>query len=56
MTNLCIAYNSVSNPIFKAYMKTQQDPYMDSKEDCTEEQLMEVALNKYNIFIELEKM
>ena len=45
----------MTNPVFKAYMTTQQDAYVDSWKDFTEDRLTEVALNKYKILIESDK-
>ena len=55
ITNLFMAYDCVPDPIFKTYMTTQQDAYVDSREDFTDDRLMEVALNKYKILVESEK-
>ena len=54
ITNLFIAYDSVPDPVFNAYMTNLQDAYMDSKADDTDEKLMEIAINKYKILMELE--
>ena len=55
ITNLFVAYECVEDSIFQAYMTTQQDAYVDGREDFTEDRLMEVALNKYKILIEADK-
>ena len=55
ITNLFVAYECVVDSIFQAYMTTQQDAYVDGREDFTEGRLMEVALNKYKILIEADK-
>ena len=55
ISNIFSAYHSVKDSVFKAYMTTQQDAYVDGKVDLTKEKLMELALNKYNILLESEK-
>ena len=45
----------MKDPVFKVYMTTQQDAYVDGKIDITEDKLMELALNKYKILLESEK-
>ena len=52
--NLLIAYNFVSSSTFNVYMKTQQDAYVDCKQEITEDRLMDMALNKYQNLIESE--
>ena len=49
------AYDSIKDPVFKVYMTTQQDAYVDGKVDLTEDEFMELALNKYKILLESEK-
>ena len=55
ITNLFLAYDCVPDPVFKAYMTTQQDAYVDSREDFSEDRLMEVALNKFRILVESDR-
>ena len=55
ISNIFTAYEIVKDPVFKAYMTTQQDAYVDGKVDITEDELMELALNKYKILLESEK-
>jgi hypothetical protein len=42
--------------MFKAYMITLDDAYLNSQEDFTEDRIMEVALNKYKILIDSNKL
>ena len=52
ITNLFIAYDTVIDPVFKTYMTNHQDAYVDSKVNFTEDELMEVAVNKYKVLVE----
>jgi hypothetical protein len=55
ITNLFVAYECVNNPTFQTYMTAMQGAYEDDSKDFTEDQLMEVPLNKYKILIESNK-
>ena len=49
------AYKCISDSIIQAYMTTQQDAYVDGHMEFTDDQLMEIALNKYKILFESSK-
>ena len=55
ITNLFVAYEGVQDSAFQTYMTAQQNAYEDGSKDFTEDQLMEVALNKYKVLMELDK-
>ena len=54
ITNLLIAYNTVIDPVFKAYMTNHLDTSVVSKVIFTKEEIMEVVVNKFQILMELE--
>ena len=55
ITNLFVAYKGVQDSAFQTYMTAQQNAYEDGSKDFTEDQLMEVALNKYKVLMESDK-
>jgi hypothetical protein len=52
ITNLCVAYKGVQDSVFQTYMTVQQNAYDNGSKEFTEDQLMEVALNKYKVLME----
>ena len=56
ITNLFVAYKGVQESAFKSYMTAQQNAYEDhGSKEFTEDQLMEVALNKCKVLMESDK-
>ena len=55
ITNLFVAYEGVQDSAFQTYMTAQQNAYEDGSKEFTEDQLMEVALNKYKVLMESDK-
>ena len=54
VTNLFLAYLSVDDRTFWAYVTKQQDDYNDNVKDFTVQSLMGLALNKYKTLVESE--
>jgi hypothetical protein len=54
VTNLFLAYLSVDDRTFRAYVTKQQDDYNDNVKDFTVQSLMGLALNKYKTLVESE--
>ena len=55
ITNLFVAYKGVQDSAFQTYMTAQQNAYEDGSKEFTEDQLMEVALNKDKVLMESDK-
>jgi len=55
VTNLFLAYLSVDDKTFHAYVTKQQDDYNDNVRDFNVQSLMDLALNKYKTLVEAEK-
>jgi hypothetical protein len=55
ITNLFVAYKGIQDSAFQTYMTAHQNAYEDGSKDFTEDQLMEVALNKYKVLMESDK-
>ena len=55
ITNLFVAYKGVQDSAFQTYMTAQQNTYEDGSKEFTEDQLMEVALNKCKVLMESDK-
>ena len=55
ISNLFVAYEGIQDSVFQTYMTVQQNAYEDGSKEFTEDQLMEVALNKDKVLMESDK-